>query len=490
MADADEDAIHLPSSHDSAQVENDLSDETQDFRFLNHLALVSDPSQASLPRRGEKDFEPNPTLFQSDALAASRQAMHNALAFPRLHHPKNRVVGIYAPDGPAPPPSAVAGEEKGSGLKGAPGAGIGVPADSCVYVPNPRGQYFRTMGKADRWNRVWLLPEEALYLLERGSLDIMWPLSSTGSSNSAGGDDNGDDELSIPMSLQAAYACFIGHGGLTLERFTVYSGLKRSGYTLVRAPSWDESVDETECEPAETQEQQDVPGLGLIGYLGQLFRSVYNAGSTASTAAGPVVGLGIHRSYNDIYRRLTLIPAQDPTIPNPPPRRTEPPFRLAFHVYKPSTPFKKSAPPEPDFRIAVINSRTQITIPTLSQISALLESTPLDPPRGEKMERLLYMRLRHGYRNVILAVVDQGVVSFLRVADAGFSRERIYEGRTLMLRWPSGQMMVQTHQHAQDLGQGTHQRDPCRGLLGYRMDAIYLQSQSQIQRAEGDFSLE
>lgn len=39
MADADEDAIHLPSSHDSAQVENDLSDETQDFRFLNHLAL-------------------------------------------------------------------------------------------------------------------------------------------------------------------------------------------------------------------------------------------------------------------------------------------------------------------------------------------------------------------------------------------------------------------------------------------------------------------
>lgn len=39
MADADEDAIHLPASHDSAQVENDLSDETQDFRFLNHLAL-------------------------------------------------------------------------------------------------------------------------------------------------------------------------------------------------------------------------------------------------------------------------------------------------------------------------------------------------------------------------------------------------------------------------------------------------------------------
>lgn len=60
------------------------------------------------------------------------------------------------------------------------------------------------------------------------------------------------------------------------------------------------------------------------------------------------------------------------------------------------------------------------------QLGALLESTPLDPPRGEKMDRLLYMRLRHGYRNVILAVVDQGVVSFLRVGDAAFGKEMIY----------------------------------------------------------------
>lgn len=97
-----------------------------------------------------------------------------------------------------------------------------------------------------------------------------------------------------------------------------------------------------------------------------------------------------------------------------------------MHVYKPSTPFRKSAPPTPDFRIAVVNTRTQTTLPTLSQLRALLESTPLDPPVGEKMERQLYMRLRHGYRSVILAVVDQGVVSFLRVADAGFSKEKIY----------------------------------------------------------------
>lgn len=36
MADTDETAIH---SHESTQVESDLSDETQDFRLLNNLSL-------------------------------------------------------------------------------------------------------------------------------------------------------------------------------------------------------------------------------------------------------------------------------------------------------------------------------------------------------------------------------------------------------------------------------------------------------------------
>lgn len=39
MADADEDAIRLPSCQNSVHIETDLSDETQDFRFLNNLSL-------------------------------------------------------------------------------------------------------------------------------------------------------------------------------------------------------------------------------------------------------------------------------------------------------------------------------------------------------------------------------------------------------------------------------------------------------------------
>jgi tRNA-splicing endonuclease subunit Sen54 len=65
----------------------------------------------------------------------------------------------------------------------------------------------------------------------------------------------------------------------------------------------------------------------------------------------------------------------------------------------------------------------------MRQLSALIESSPYEPPRGEKMERNLYSRLRQGYRSAILAIVDQGIVSYLRFADAGFSRERIFESQ-------------------------------------------------------------
>ncbi|EEH48929.2 uncharacterized protein PADG_05008 [Paracoccidioides brasiliensis Pb18] len=479
MADADEDALIQPTSaqDQTTHIDQDLSDETQDFRFLNSLSLLPDPSQpASLPRRGEKDFEPNPTLRQADVLAASRDAMHNALAYPRLHNPKTRVVGIYCPTGllrPARNPTGggsradkdnssdenVAKEGKDVGVeeskekkkdkerdteryapprkKPPPPHGIG--NGTCVCVPSPRGQHFRTVGRSDHWNRVWLLPEEALYLLERGSLDIRWPAPAGEHEHAGEGRGNRRDEEvedvdgGIPMSLQGAYACLIGRGGLTLERYIVYAGLRRGGYTVIRAPSWDDGpVEQALSSTTSGIETHTHPeergGGGLINLLSRFFNSIYKSIPTGCLAHGPVIGLGIHRNYHDIYRALSIIPTHNPTHPDPPqPPQTNPPYRLAYHIYKPSTPFRKSTPGTPDFRLAVINSRTNPTLPSLQDLSALLESTPLDPPRGGKMERLMYMRLRHGWRNVILAVVDQGVVSFLRVADAGFVGVRIYE---------------------------------------------------------------
>ena len=61
----------------------------------------------------------------------------------------------------------------------------------------------------------------------------------------------------------------------------------------------------------------------------------------------------------------------------------------------------------------------------MAQIGALLDSTPYAPPTGNA-DKQIYSRLRHGHRNVILAIVDGGIVSYLRMSDAGFGNEKLH----------------------------------------------------------------
>lgn len=213
--------------------------------------------------------------------------MHNALAHPRIHHPKTHVVGIYSPDGPMPP----------SHVQVSDGRGVGVHPDSCVCVPLAKGQLFKSMGQADRWNRIWLLPEEAIYLMERGSLDIRWPNPET---VGEGEEVMGKTVPAIPMSLQAAYACFLGRGGLTLERYSVFTGLRRLGYVITRAPGWDDTAttDSNGDVRKDAYMQPRQRGPGLAGILSGIFDWLHDPLSTASTSSGPIIGRGIHRSYS------------------------------------------------------------------------------------------------------------------------------------------------------------------------------------------------
>lgn len=167
--------------------------------------------------------------------------------------------------------------------------GANVHPESCVYVAIPKGQYFKTLGQADRWGRIWLLPEEALYLLERGTLDIKWPRCAVGD-----GDEDDIEDSGIPMSLQAAYACLVGRGGLTMERFSVFTGLRRLGYSVFRAPAWSENDDDDKISSDVTGPTKP-QGPGLVGIFTHFLKWLRDTAPT--TAAGPVAGLGFHRSY-------------------------------------------------------------------------------------------------------------------------------------------------------------------------------------------------
>ncbi|GAB7343071.1 hypothetical protein MBLNU457_1156t1 [Dothideomycetes sp. NU457] len=383
MADVDEDVIPRDGPETT---DIDLSDETQDFRFLS----VVSKEDSKIPKRGEKDFEPHSTALQSNTLAASRQAMHDALSFQRVHPPKRHELAVYDPE------------------------------SNMAYLDGPRSTLFKSMGKISSSkthpNRLWLLPEEILYLVERGTVDCRWP--TTDSETASDG---------LPMSLQGAYAAFIGladshDDGLTHERYTVYAGLKRMGYAVHRAPSWNSTPPPPtkECFPPVLGTWQS---LGLAAHRWR--ESLFNRPAGVSKN-GPLLGNKTYRSYADIYRSLALVPWYDPAAQTPSDIPADQGLRVTYHVWKPNNArYKKSDPGEPDFRIAVLDAR-QSKIPTMKELSGLLAGCPYRPPAEGGQ---LYAKLRNGYKNVILAVVDEGVTSYLRVADGGFGREKLY-GRT------------------------------------------------------------
>lgn len=308
-----------------------------------------------------------------------------------------------------------------------------------AYAHNPKGPLFARMGrilpKTDdplgddelRGMRMWFLPEEIIYLVERGTIDLRWPAN-----------EDDEDEEGLPMSLQACYAMFIGEEtgrgeGLTFEKYHVYSGLKRAGYIVLRAEDWknpDRQLTAEHYAPVPPRLWQ--PGLLSLAWIKDSF---FGADKTESVRFGSdtLLPAGLYRDYAEIYRRLAVIQWHDPTTITAPElpldAATDPNFRLTYDVWKPgNATFKKSDPGTPDFRIAVVNAR-ETSVPSLQQISGLLDTMPYDPPKPDGQ---LYQKLKHGYKNVILAVVDQGVISYLRISDAGFGREKLYERKGKM----------------------------------------------------------
>ncbi|KAF2856033.1 tRNA splicing endonuclease-like protein subunit, partial [Plenodomus tracheiphilus IPT5] len=393
MADEDEDLSQLraPNVED-----NDDAEDSQEFGSWTKLIAV-EAADRSLPKRGEKDFESHATNLQLETLEASRRAMHGVLSWQRTHTQKNHILAMYDPE------------------------------SNMACVDKVKSQHFQTMG-TPRGGKEWLLPEEALFLIERGTLDCRWPVK-----REVGDHDEYRTADGAPMSLQSAYAAFIGFEGgvggkLTLEMYNVYAGLKRSGYVVFRTGSWNEDRGDL-LQQDETMHAQSKPGPNIFTrFFSDIWQRLSQPMHTLTThdlAFGPIIKPGLYRSYTDIYRLLKLIPTHDRTAPPTfllPPSPSNP-FRVHFDVYRTTAKFRKSARGPPDFRICVIDARTT-PVPTGAQLNDLFAQVPEDRPKASDQP---YQKLKHGYRNVVLAVVDNGMPSYIRLADSPFEEVKIYE---------------------------------------------------------------
>ncbi|TFY68739.1 hypothetical protein EVJ58_g839 [Rhodofomes roseus] len=318
-----------------------------------------------IPKRGEKDFEPNASGgsgLQRHVLDRSRHAMLEALSAPRTISSKSISYAVWHPD------------------------------LARAHVTLSRGIHFASMGHSVArtasldsakkiHKRLELLPEETLYLVERGAM-LCWKACELAPSDTPGL----EDVEGIPMTVQQAFAEMIGTADLTLEKY---------------------------------QSLRFLPGG--------------------------------HNAPLHVQAR---------------PRAPVSPYQIFYNVYKPSTPFKKTAPPPPEYSVVVVNARTT-PMPTLTELTSLFGVLPeLPPPLPRKrqsfvqqkagtapppapapktqlppsrMQRFFpwafpstsppelprninpFLSLKTGKKMVVVAAVDAGMTSFFRFGEGVFT---------------------------------------------------------------------
>ena len=233
--------------------------------------------------------------------------------------------------------------------------------------------------------RLELLPEETLYLVERGAM-FCWKESDWLGNLDLDGMDG------APMSVQQAFAEMIGKEGLTLEKYQVrfsyrfrtlrpgltilevYAYLRRLGYVVTRTkpPSSAYPV-------AAPFNMPIVPRISIWARCFAVLLAPIRKLSTMLRSRDwwrPVyLGRWFHHNLNNrelsvcspfyfwaqdvlctasLFRALRFLPSGN----NAPLRimrvEKESPYQIFYNLYKPSTPFKKTSPPAPDFSLVVV----------------------------------------------------------------------------------------------------------------------------------------
>ncbi|XP_013002492.1 tRNA-splicing endonuclease subunit Sen54 isoform X2 [Cavia porcellus] len=150
-------------------------------RVLSAPELLAARSRSQkLPQRshGPKDFLPDGSAAQAERLRQCRQELWQLLA----------------EEG-----SLVAAEWR--------------PEEGLVELKSPAGKFWQTMGFSEE-GRQLLHPEEALYLLECGSIQLFYE--------------------DLPLSIQEAYQLLLTGDTVTFLQYQVFSHLKRLGYVVQR----------------------------------------------------------------------------------------------------------------------------------------------------------------------------------------------------------------------------------------------------------------
>jgi tRNA-splicing endonuclease subunit Sen54 len=237
---------------------SDSGDEaTPDYSLISSLAakaqqrgLSSDVANEEtmapfIPKRGEKDFEPTGFEAQARALEKSRKAMFDVIRCERIIASKNISIAMWEPSlnkavvelARGPLFTSIGMNRKVNILSD------GSDEDLERYYHPDRANWERDgVWKEGKFyektrSRLELLPEEALYMIERGSLECRIRIKSSTSHGKTRMVEKTDYDVKqdedadwVPMSVQQAFATMLFKDGLTRERYQVSCDVCRKVY--------------------------------------------------------------------------------------------------------------------------------------------------------------------------------------------------------------------------------------------------------------------
>ncbi|XP_029293940.1 tRNA-splicing endonuclease subunit Sen54 [Cottoperca gobio] len=168
-----------------------MADQNKRDTDLNFYSEILSPSELfaarsrshKIPVRGQKDFFPDDSDEQRQRLEQSLNEHWSLISEERVEKLGNLVKATW------------------------------VPSEKIVELQSPAGKFWQTMGFSANGKQV-LFPEEALYLMECGNVQVFY------------------EEL--PMSIQDGYEKFLSSSAVSLQQYQVFGHLKRLGYVVHR----------------------------------------------------------------------------------------------------------------------------------------------------------------------------------------------------------------------------------------------------------------
>lgn len=375
------------SRDDNTEFSDDSDDELQDWSLLNNFS-----------KRGMKDLEPLLTDSDRNTLSAYDQSKLNKarnMRFAALAVKRGTIVNL-------------------DGLNSST-IFINVHDHSQLFMLQPKGKFLETMGFIDNQNICHFGYEEVLYLVERGSCLLKFYDANDKSKNEI-------YEKMPPLSLQTAYGVLIDSEE-KLNRYLVYSILKRDGYIVRRHEEFDGIV----------SHRKQVINDNVFRNLEMNWWTKLLAKISDFLKIDFPIKFAL--SYYNIFTYL-----QSRVRPQSIPKSTTKHIKdylISFNVWKPSPSFKKKNPPLPDYQLCILKASQKL--PKYAEIKSLLERAESNPdtnkpkPKKGKLPRLEAVHdyskgininnLKYDPHRITFAIVDNSIVNFITLSNCSFVKE-------------------------------------------------------------------